>query len=252
MNDYEPHPAAELFPMMPTDQYEAFKEDIRKNGFQQDVTIYKGQILDGRNRYKAAIELNIFDELPICEIDDDTDFDPYQWVISRNLHRRHLNESQRAKIAAKLANLKHGDVASQKHDTQICVSQKQAAEMLQVSPRSVQHARIVEEHGSLELNEAVERGEVAVSKAAKIAKEVPKEEQAEVAKQKPPQKKRTKNKSDQKIESPKVKEQLKDVDIDQQAVDDFLRCRSPLNRLKKLVDELTDQQRLMLKEWLLK
>lgn len=45
---YEPHPAAELFPMMPTDQYETFREDIRKNGFQQDIVLYKGQILDGR------------------------------------------------------------------------------------------------------------------------------------------------------------------------------------------------------------
>lgn len=251
MNDYEPHPAAELFPMMPADQYEAFKEDIRKNGFQQDVTIYKDQILDGRNRYKAAIELDMLDELPICEIDDDTDFDPYQWVISRNLHRRHLNESQRAGVAAKLANMKEGKPSN---DTrQIClVSQKEAAEMLQISERSVRNAKAVREHGSPELIEMVEQGKVAVSKAAKIAKEVPKKEQAEAAKQKAPRKKQTKNKSDQKIESPKTKEQLRDVDIDQQAVEDFLRCRSPLNRLKKLVAELTDQQRLMLKEWLLK
>jgi ParB-like chromosome segregation protein Spo0J len=181
---YKPHPAANLFPMMPADQFAAFKEDIRKNGFQQDIVLYKGQILDGRNRYKAAVELDMLDDLPIAEMDDDTDIDPYQWVISRNLHRRHLNESQRAKIAAKLAKLKHGDVASQKHDMQICTSTKQAAEMLQVSPRSVAHAKVVEEHGSPELNEAVERGEVAVSKAAKIARETPKEQQAKKAKEK--------------------------------------------------------------------
>lgn len=238
MSDYQPHPAAELFPMMPTDQYEAFKEDIRKNGFQQDIVLYKGQILDGRNRYKAAVELDMLDDLPIAEMDDDTDIDPYQWVISRNLHRRHLNESQRAKIAAKLAKLKHGDVASQKRDGQICLSTKQVAQMLQVSPTSVKNAKIVEEHGSPELNEAVERGEVAVSKAAKIARETPKEQQAKKAKEKSP-KKKGKNTANQ-----------TEPDVDQEAVEGFLRCRSPLNRLKKLVAELTDQQKTMLREWL--
>ena len=49
MTEYKSHPAAELFPMMPPDQYEAFKEDIRKNGFQQEIVLYKGEILDGRN-----------------------------------------------------------------------------------------------------------------------------------------------------------------------------------------------------------
>ena len=250
MSDYQPHPAAELFPMMPDDQYQAFKRDVNKNGFQQDVVLYKGQILDGRNRYKAAIELKMLDELPVAEIDDDTDFDPFQWVISRNLHRRHLSESQRAKIAAKLAKLKHGDVASQKDDRQICLSQKEAANMLQVSERSVRNAKVVEEHGSPELNEAVERGEVAVSKAAKIAKEVPKERQAEEAKKKPTKKKKQADKDSKEKQAKESKGQSTDRDTDQEAVEDFLRCRSPLNRLKKLVAELTDHQKMMLREFL--
>lgn len=250
MNNYQAHPAAELFPMMPQDQYAAFKEDIRKNGFEQNIVLYKGQILDGRNRYKAAVELNMLEDLPIAEMDDDTKIDPYQYVVSRNLHRRHLSESQRAKIAAKLAKLKHGDVASQKHDGQICLSTKQAAEMLQVSPKSVQYAKVVEEHGSPELNEAVERGEVAVSKAAKIAKEVPKEKQVEAAKKKPAKKKKQADKHSKEKQSKESKGQSTDRDTDQEAVEDFLRCRSPLNRLKKLVAELTDHQKMMLREFL--
>lgn len=242
MSNYEPHPAAELFPMMPPDQYEAFKEDIRKNGFQQDIVLYKGQILDGRNRYKAAVELDMLDDLPIAEMDDDTDIDPYQWVISRNLHRRHLNESQRAAIATKLATLGKGKPSDD--NTQICVfTQKQAAEMLQVSPRSVQHARTVLDHGSQELIEAVERGKVAVSKAAAVAREVPQEQQLQAATEiKLLEKKRP--------ELSRAEQRLRDRDLDQEAVVDFLRCRSPLNRLKKLIEELTDHQKQMLKEWL--
>lgn len=235
MSNYEPHPAAELFPMMPPDQYEAFKEDVRKNGFQQDIVLYKGQILDGRNRYKAAIELDMLDELPIAEMDDDTDIDPYQWVVSRNLHRRHLNESQRAGIAAKLAKLKQGDNQYTKEDASIggC-SIAQAAELMQVSRKSVERAKVVLEHGSPELIQAVEQGKVAVSKAAAVAKETPKERQLQVA-----------------IEKPKHTQlPTKERDIDQEAVEDFLRCRSPLNRLKKLLAELTEHQKQMLKEWL--
>lgn len=247
---YTNHPAADLFPMMQGKQWKEFKEDIQQNGFQESVTLYKNQILDGRNRYKAAVELNMLDDLPISEIDEDYQFDPFQWVISRNLHRRHLNESQRANIAAKLAKLKHGDVASQKHDMQICTSTKQAAEMLQVSPRSVAHAKTVLANGSQELIEAVERGEVAVSKAAKIAKETPKEKQVEEAKKKPTKKKKQTDKDSKEKEVKGSKEQSTDIDTDQKAVEDFLRCRSPLSRLKKLVTELTDHQKIMLREFL--
>ena len=242
---YPNHPAADLFPMMQGKQWEEFKEDIRKNGFQESVTLYKNQILDGRNRYKAAIELDIIDDLPISEIDDDHQFDPYQWVISRNLHRRHLNESQRGAIATKLATLGKGKPSDD--NTQICVfTQKQAAEMLQVSPRTVQHARTVLDHGSQELIEAVEQGEVAVSKAAKIAKGTPKQDQASKAKEKQPKS----NKSIGKQKDNEGELKNKKRDIDQEAVEDFLKCRSPLNRLKKLVAELTDQQKTMLMEYL--
>lgn len=247
IEQYTNHPAADLFPMMQGIQWEQFKEDVRQNGFQESVTLYKNQILDGRNRYKVAIELNMLDDLPISEIDDDTNFDPYQWVISRNLHRRHLNESQRAGIAAKLAKLKHGDVASQKHDGQICPSIQQAAEMLQVSPTSVKNAKVVLEHGSPELIQAVEQGKVAVSKAAAVAKGVPKEKQLEVAKTKSqnnvPQKPNTKPEL-------KLKNREPERDLDLEAVQAFLTCRSRLSRIKKLLVELTEAEIQVVSDWI--
>ena len=62
---------------------------------------------------------------------------PLGFVISLNIHRRHLNEPQRGMVAAKLANLEQGQRAD-RADPQICVStQTQAAELLNVSERTV-------------------------------------------------------------------------------------------------------------------
>ncbi len=86
------------------------------------------------------------------------------FVVSLNLHRRHLNESQRAMVAARIANLEPS-----KHASQICeaVSQPQAAELLNVSPRAASSAKKVQASGDASLIADVESGEVTVSAAAK-------------------------------------------------------------------------------------
>src|ERR1035441_9741537 len=62
-----------------------------------------------------------------------------------NLHRRHLNESQRAIVGARLATLERGRPET---NTQICAfSQNDAADLLKVSHRSVQSARVVLDSG---------------------------------------------------------------------------------------------------------
>jgi len=102
------------------------------------------------------------------------------FVVSLNLKRRHLSEEQRAMVAGRLANLKHGD-NQYTMDAQICASTSQpdAAELLSVSRRSVQHAAVVLKDGDPELVAAVDAGSVAVSTAAEVAR-LPKDEQREV------------------------------------------------------------------------
>ncbi len=89
------------------------------------------------------------------------------YVVSLNLHRRHLDESQRALVADRIASLGQGartDIA------QICaMSQSESAELLNVSRRSVQAARVVHSHGAPELVRAVEQGVASVSAAAEVA-----------------------------------------------------------------------------------
>jgi hypothetical protein len=88
------HPAAALFPMMDAAAYEELKEDIRKHGLRCPLIILDGRILDGRNRYRACHELGkrpTFYTAP-------PDVDPVAYVVSANLHRRHLTAEQKKEI----------------------------------------------------------------------------------------------------------------------------------------------------------
>lgn len=176
------HPAAELFPMMDDHAFAEFKADIALHGIKEWGTLYRGQVLDGRNRYKACQELGI--EMDFFEIEDKEGFDPIAYVLSHNLHRRHLTTSQRAMVAADLATLKHGgDRKSEEIKGQNCpLIIDDAAKQLNVSPKSVKNAKRVKDKGTPELAEMVSSGKVSVDAASKVATKPKAEQEAIVAK----------------------------------------------------------------------
>src|SRR5262249_18256118 len=100
---YDFHPLADIFPMLEGPGFEALVDDIRERKQQEPVWLYEGKILDGRNRYLACQKLG-----REIQVKDFTGDDPIGFVLSANLHRRHLNESQRAVVAAKLTSLEVG------------------------------------------------------------------------------------------------------------------------------------------------
>lgn len=75
------------------------------------------------------------------------DPDPVVFSLSANLQRRHLNESQRAMVAAKLANLANGQKASSANLLST-VAQPDAAALLRVSARSVADAKKVQDNAT--------------------------------------------------------------------------------------------------------
>ena len=188
----EIHPAAKLFPMMDEESYQRLKEDIREHGQQEPVTFFQGYLVDGRNRWRACEELGI--ECNSSEFDEDTETDMYTFVISQNLHRRHLTTSQRTLVASRIATLKHGtnrfttEVEGQNcpsidEGRQNCLPIDDAAKLLNVSPRSVRTGRQVVEKASADLIAAVESNAVSVSLAAKLIDECDdKREQSRLAK----------------------------------------------------------------------
>jgi len=154
----EYHEYANLFPMMSPDELKHLCADMQANGYDHTapIVICDGKILDGRNRQLAADTAGIIPEY--IQYDGD---DPLAFVIRHNLHRRHLNETQRAVIAARLANMpKH----LHKTDMQICISQPQAADMLNVSPRTVATVKAIERDAP-ELMERMINGEMTANQA---------------------------------------------------------------------------------------
>lgn len=177
------HEYANLFPMLGANEQDALRADIQAHGVREPIIQFEGRILDGRNRYMAARDLGL--DFPVAEFDGDQ-AEALAYVLSTNLHRRHLTESQRAAVAAKLANMKPGGTGANQHQSKEAnlpsdpgqVSLAQAADMLNVSRRSVVDAKRVIDHGAPGLMEAIEKGDAAVSAAAAVAT-LPEHEQAE-------------------------------------------------------------------------
>jgi ParB-like nuclease domain len=151
------HPLADLFPLLEGADFAELVADIRAHGLHEPIVLLDATILDGRNRYRACIEAGVEPTFRPFQGDD-----PIAFVISLNLKRRHLDESQRAMVAAKLATMKRGD---NQHSPIGETSQAKAAELLNVGKRSVERAKMVRDQGEPKLIEAVERGDVSVSGA---------------------------------------------------------------------------------------
>ena len=154
------HPLADLFPLPSEDGLRALADDIADHGLREPIVTLEGQILDGRCRYLAC-KMAAVDPLFENHVGDD----PIAYVLSRNFHRRHLTQRQRAMVAARLANLKLG---ANQHSEGVPIGT--AAVMLNVSQRSVARAKEIIRCGTPELVQAVESGEVSLFAGAQISR----------------------------------------------------------------------------------
>ena len=177
------HEFANVFSMLGDDELQQLADDIERNGQRFPVIVDEdGLVLDGRNRATACRMLGIE---PRVEVFSGSDAEKLEYVVSLNLSRRHMDTSQRAMAANKLATLRDG-VNVEKQGAQICapsLPQDEAAKQLNVSRRMVQKARKVEHDGAQEVGQAVEQGRLSLEQAEKLVRAEPdKAKQAEAVK----------------------------------------------------------------------
>jgi ParB-like nuclease domain len=102
----EAHPVAALFPMLNDTDLQSLAKDIKEHGQRDPILVFKGQVLDGRNRLRACELAGV--EPRIEEYEDNPAGIP-KLIVSKNVHRRHLTTRERTEIAAKLATMEVGD-----------------------------------------------------------------------------------------------------------------------------------------------
>ncbi|MGV3651809.1 MAG: hypothetical protein ACO1OK_10315 [Devosia sp.] len=170
-----PHRFATVFRMLTGDERAKFDEDVLENGLREEIVVFEGQILDGRNRYLAIVEAGYYD--PECDFWQDfpefferfdgTEIEAADFVVSRNEQRRHDTPTQRAVAAARLARVRD-------------MSQAEAAQIFGVSERQVSSASHALQHGVPELAQAMDDGRLPGYLAEKVA-DLDEDEQREIA-----------------------------------------------------------------------
>lgn len=165
------HPAVFRFPEMDAESFAGLKADIAENGVLQPVVLFDGRVIDGRHRWKACQELGR--ECPTTDFEG-SEADALRFVVSSNLHRRHLTASQKACVAVELlepfaaeAKERQGtrtDIVAKMPQCSGEKARNQAAEVVGVSPRYVQDAKKLKTE-SPDVFEQVSRGELTLPQA---------------------------------------------------------------------------------------
>lgn len=199
MKNYAHHEYARLFPMLDEQALQELADDIAANGLRTPIVIDEDEmILDGRNRAAACVIAGVE---PVYEPFIGSDEAKLAFVISANIHRRHLDSSQRAVVAAKLKPIFEAQAAKRQKATlkkgvQTPVvenlppredagkARDKAGQAMNVSGKSVDMAAKVIAKAVPEITQAVERGDVAVSAAAVVA-DLPAEQQKKIASEGP-------------------------------------------------------------------
>ena len=188
----EAHRLAAYFPIMEGEKFDKFVEDIKLNGQLEPIVTFKGEILDGVNRFKACQFLGIepmFKEYKGA--------DPLHYVISVNVHRRHLSESQLGIISnemlpefekeAKKRQGNYSGTTGPEVDTLVIDSEgfararEQVAKEFGIGGRTVGRAKRIMEKASPEKVELIKRGKeslFSVDKELKIEAEKERKEKA--------------------------------------------------------------------------
>jgi len=164
------HPLCTLFPPLAGKELHALADDIKANGLREPILrTPDGQVIDGQGRLAACELAGVSPHFAVW----DGTGSLIDLVKSRNLLRRHLTQSQRASIAAKLLDILKNDGNFSRADLPAKRRGRLRDEVAQAtgaSGRLVEDAELVRHQGIPELIDAVDAGDLTVHRAKQIAK----------------------------------------------------------------------------------
>ena len=132
-----PHAFAKLLPAMRDSDLASLRASLLADGYVgPPIYTFEGKILDGVHRHRLCVELEI--DPPVVEY---AGADAFRFALNQNLARRHLNESQRAMVAARLVTTKKGDNRFTVDSSIDLSTQSDAASLLTVTTRAAPHAQ---------------------------------------------------------------------------------------------------------------
>lgn len=168
MTERQYHPVANLFPLLSGEEFAALTNDIAEHGLRDPICLHTdGSIIDGRNRYRACLAAGV---KPDFYTFDGTDAELLPYVLSLNLHRRHLNPTQLGFVGAEVEEYyavearkrqAHGMTApgstlfanlqKASGEAKPLHASKQAAEAVGTSSRTIAHAKKLREQAAPEI-----------------------------------------------------------------------------------------------------
>jgi ParB-like chromosome segregation protein Spo0J len=172
------HPLSAAFPAMPESEFRELILDIEKNGLRHPIITFEGQILDGWHRWQACQELGIKPTMEKLG----KDMDPRAYVLSGNLHRRHLTGTQRSEAIVACSEWAPAGRPEKTPTGLGFMTSKEMAKAAGVSEETIRQTKRAHEAG---LGEAMKEGKVTAKEAAQVAKLPPEERQAALEAPKP-------------------------------------------------------------------
>ncbi len=146
-------------------EFISLKDNLLEHGQTYPIYTLDGMILDGGNRYRALCELGI--EPVLTEY---TGSNPAQFILSSNLHRRHLTQGQSAAIVSASQSWIKTQADSQLRDTAQLDSATSRAKQSGVGQRTQQLADKLIKEAPAELVKEVLDGKKSLNKAIKEIK----------------------------------------------------------------------------------
>ena len=187
ITQYEFHEVANQFPLMTENEFQELVKDIKENGQSEPIKIYQNKIIDGRNRYKACLELDI--EPKTQEWDGEGSL--IAKVVSLNLKRHQYTDKELIKVGLSLKPL-YEEEAKERQATstgginpQLVCERTEAdkgrtndilGEMLGVSGDKIKRGSKIYNDGTPELIDTFENTDISIRAAYEVAR-LPKESQ---------------------------------------------------------------------------